>query len=203
MPKSPIENIFPVVNAKEKPMRMLSVLLLFCIAPVVVAQQTAEPTEKRVALNEAAQAFDASGAVALEASLTTTGLNGTVEAPVTSVRMVVRNAGPTAYNYVSGVVTVYDNAGVRCGEGAFKADVLAAGESFETDAPGIRIRCTPTSWRIMVTNLVPRVSPIAAPTPTARLVITVDGEEHPIQLSKPLTLNLGERKRTIVVREVP
>jgi len=192
-------------------MKMLSLVLLLCVAPLVVAQQTLPgvaqqtpaPVEKRVSLSEAAQALDASSAVALEATLTTAGLNGTPEAPVTNIRMVVRNAGSTAYVYISGFVTFYDNGGVRCGEGAFKADVLAGGESFETDAPGLRIRCTPTSWRIVVTNLVPRVPPFTAPTSSARLVITVDGEEHPIQLSKPLTLNVGDKKRTIVVREVP
>jgi hypothetical protein len=31
-------------------------------------------------------------------------------------------------------------------------------------------------------------------------VISIDGETHPIQLDKPLTLTLGERRRTIVVR---
>ena len=80
--------------------------------------------------------------------------------------------------------------------------MLAPKESFETDTPGIRLRCTPTSWRVVATNLIPKT--VLPPVPTAaRLVITVDGEEHPIQLEKPITLNLGNKRSTIVVREVP
>jgi hypothetical protein len=37
----------------------------------------------------------------------------------------------------------------------------------------------------------------------ANLIISVDGEEHPIQLDKPMVLTLGERQRTIVLREAP
>jgi hypothetical protein len=32
-------------------------------------------------------------------------------------------------------------------------------------------------------------------------VISIDGETHPIQLDKPMTIILGEKRRTIVVRE--
>jgi len=39
--------------------------------------------------------------------------------------------------------------------------------------------------------------------PTGNLVIVIDGESHPIQLDKPLVLTLGERRRTVVVREAP
>jgi hypothetical protein len=35
------------------------------------------------------------------------------------------------------------------------------------------------------------------------MIISVDGEEHPIQLDKPMILNLGERQRTIIVRRTP
>jgi hypothetical protein len=42
------------------------------------------------------------------------------------------------------------------------------------------------------------------PTPTnARLIISIDGEQHPLQLDKPLTLSSSDKPRTIVVREVP
>jgi hypothetical protein len=34
-------------------------------------------------------------------------------------------------------------------------------------------------------------------------VISIDGEAHPIQLDKPLTLTLGEKRRTIVVSTAP
>jgi hypothetical protein len=108
------------------------------------------------------------------------------------------------------LVTFYDGAGVRCGEGLFKADALAVGEAFETDTPGIRIRCAPVTWRIVASSLVPRVvsgGPVAAVTTASpsgiNLVISVDGEEHPIQLDKPMVLTLGARQRTIVLREAP
>jgi hypothetical protein len=118
--------------------------------------------------------------------------------------MVVRNRSTLAYAFVSGSVTFYDAAGVRCGEGVFKADALAIDESFETDSPGVRIRCEVTSWRIVATNLLPRLPPNAPIITLTRvpqnLIISIDGETHPIQLDRPLTLTLGERRRTIIVR---
>ena len=163
--------------------------------------------EKRVPLAEAAVALDASGAPALEASLRTTALNGSPDTPVTNVRMVVRNRSTLAYAFVSGSVTFYDAVGVRCGEGVFKADALAVDESFETDSPGLRIRCEAATWRLVATNLLPRIAPNAPITVLTRapqnLVISIDGETHPIQLDRPLTLTLGERRRTIVVRTAP
>lgn len=160
--------------------------------------------ERRVALTEVAVALDASGATALEATLRTTALNGAPDTPVTNVRLVVRNRSAISYAFVSGAVTFYDAAGVRCGEGVFKADVLAVDESFETDIPGLRIRCDAASWRIIATHLLPRMAPNQPSTTLTRapanLLISIDGEEHPIQLDKPLTVVLGERRRTIVVR---
>jgi hypothetical protein len=189
-------------------MKKLALVLVLSIAPAVVAQQNTTSTERPVSLNEKAIAQDATGATALEATLSTTALSGAPDTPVTNIRMVVRNASSISYAFVSGVVTFYDAPGVRCGEGVFKADVLAPNESFETDTPGIRIRCTPISWRIVATNLVPRLVPnptlpMAVARPTSRLVISVDGEQHPIQLDKPLRLNVGEKQRTIIVREAP
>ena len=160
--------------------------------------------EKRAALTEPAVALDASGAPALEATLRTTALNGAPDAPVTNIRMVVRNRSTMPYAFVSGSVSFYDAAGVRCGEGVFKADQLAVDESFETDSPGIRIRCEVTTWRLVATNLLPRTPPnasIGALTRTpSNFVISIDGETHPIQLDKPLVLTLGEKRRTIIVR---
>lgn len=188
--------------------KLAALLVVLCSAWIVNAQDsTAEPAEKRVPLSEAAVAFDGTGAAALEATLRTTPLSGAPEAPVTNVRLVIKNATSTAYSFVSGLVTFYDAAGIRCGEGVFKADVLAPNESFETDAPGLRIRCEAASWRMVVTNLVPRIAPNAAFAPLTRAVsnfeIVIDGESHPIQLDKPLVLTLGERRRTVVVRAVP
>jgi len=180
-------------------------LLLLCAALCVGAQETTGSlTEKRVPLSEAAVALDATGAPALEATLRNTALNGAPETPVMNVRMLIKNRSNVAYAFVAGSITFYDAAGVRCGEGVFKADSLAVDESFETDSPGLRIRCEAASWRVVATNLLLRLPPnapigalIRAP---ANLVISIDGETHPIQLDKPLTLTLGEKRRTIIVR---
>ena len=193
-------------------MRKLALcVIVLSSALYVSAQQTStNSAEKRSALTEAAVALDAAGASALEATLTTTTLNGAPETPVTNIRMVVKNSSTIPYSFVSGLVTFYDSAAVRCGEGIFKADAVAVNESFETDSPGIRIRCTPVSWRIVATNLLPRVVPSATTPPpstatrtSSNLIISVDGEQHPIQLDKPMVLNLGDRQRTIIVREAP
>ena len=163
-----------------------------------------------MALTETAVALDESGTSALEATLRTTAISGAEDSPVTNVRLVIKNSSNIAFAFVSGLVTFYDSAGVRCGEGLFKADALLAGEAFETDTPGIRIRCAPATWRIVANSLLPRVSPgSTAPAPLIlgrsglNLVISVDGEEHPIQLNKPMVVTLGDRQRTIVLREAP
>ena len=189
---------------------LIAVFVVLCSVLCVSAQETVPDNtlnEKRVPLAEAAVALDASGAPALEASLRTTALNGAPDTPVTNVRMVVRNRSTLAYAFVSGSVTFYDAAGVRCGEGVFKANALAVDESFETDSPGLRIRCEAATWRLVATNLLPRIAPNAPITVLTRapqnLVISIDGETHPIQLDRPLTLTLGERRRTIVVRTAP
>src|SRR5512134_1398473 len=119
-------------------MRKLAAMLVMFIAPLIVAQENAAPNERRVSLSEFAIALDADGAAVLEAKLLTTSLNGAPDAPVTNTRLIVRNTSTISFALVSGVVTFYDNAGVRCGEGVFKADALAANESFETDTPGVR-----------------------------------------------------------------
>ena len=188
-------------------------LLVSCFC--VMAQEPVGSIERRVALTEAAVALDGSGVAALEATLRTTALNGAADSPVTNIRLVVKNSSVVPYAFVSGLVTFYDSGGVRCGEGIFKADALSVNESFETDTPGIRIRCAPATWRIVATNLLPRVAPnspasiSAASTASAEkrarlnLIISVDGEEHPIQLERPMVLTLGAERRTIVVREAP
>ena len=174
----------------------------------VSAQQPAQDTvEVRVPLSETAVALDANRNAALEGTLRTTALNGATDMPVTNIRLVIKNVSALPYSYVSGLVTFYDGAGVRCGEGLLKADVMAINESVETDTPGIRIRCAPATWRIVATNLIPRIppgpTPITAATPPGNLIISVDGEEHPIQLDRPMVLNVGEKQRTIVVRQTP
>lgn len=186
-----------------------AVLLASCFC-VAAQQPTAASSEKRVALNEKAVALDGSGAPALEATLKTTVLNGSDDSPVTNISLVVRNSSSVPYGFVSGLVTFYDGAGVRCGEGVFKAEALSVDEAFETDTPGIRIRCAPSTWRIVANNLIPRVASTGAGSPSAsvgrtglNLVISVDGEEHPIQLQKPMVVKLGDAQRTIILREAP
>lgn len=193
-------------------MKILAACLCVLFSALFVNAQQEIPAagslnEQRVPLTQAAVALDAAGAPALEATLRTTALNGAPDTPVTNIRMVVRNRSAIPWAFISGAVTFYDAAGVRCGEGVFKADALAVDESFETDTPGLRIRCEAATWRVIATNLLPRLvpnAPIAGLTRTpTNLVISIDGETHPIQLDKPLTLTLGEKRRTIVVRSAP
>jgi len=193
---------------------MVAALLMASCFCVVAQEQAASSVERRVPLTETAVALDGSGMSALEATLRTTALIGAADSPVTNIRLVVKNSSVVPYAFVSGLVTFYDGAGVRCGEGIFKGDALTVNESFETDTPGIRIRCAPATWRIVATNLLPRVVPNVTTMTTAatasrerraglNLIISVDGEEHPIQLERPMVLNLGTAQRTIVVREAP
>lgn len=187
---------------------LIAVVVLLLSAVSSSAQETTQnPSERRVSLSEAAVALDAQGLPALEGTLRTTALHGAPDLPVMNTRLVVKNVSSRAYGYVSGLVTFYDGAGVRCGEGLLKADVLAINEAVETDTPGIRIRCAPATWRLVATNLLPRIPPGPVVFETAgvptNMIISVDGEEHPIQLDKPMILNLGERQRTIIVRRTP
>jgi hypothetical protein len=185
-------------------------IILMCLIALmsgygVVAQEIENAVEKRVPLTEPAVALDR-GAPALEGTLRTTALAGAPDNPVTNIRLVIKNVSSIPYNYVSGLVSFYDASGVRCGDGIFKADVLALNESVETDTPGIRVRCAPTTWRIVANDLLPRLSPGVAAVETARpanLIISVDGEDHPIQLDRPLVLRLGEQQRTLIVRQAP
>ena len=172
----------------------------------VSAQESKTPVEQRASLSQAATALDATGAPALEATLRTTSLNGAVDTPVTNARMVVKNVSSSSLTYASGTVTFYDSSGIRCGEGLFKLDALAQGESADTDAPGLRVTCSPSSWRIVALNLVarsPEQTMLPSSTSGPNLVISIDGEEHPIQLGKPMVLTLGDRQKTITVRQAP
>jgi len=196
------------------PLVLFAMILTTACAVTVAAQPAAE---QRVALTEAAAASDARGAPAIEARLSTMVLNGSDDSPVPNVRLVVKNSSANFYTYVSGWATFYDSGAVRCGEGLFKVDALAPGESSETDTPGLRLRCTPASWRIVATNLLTRTAdtakevvtapPPAEPAPEkpapVNFVISIDGEQHPIQIGNPIVLKLGNRNRKIVLRPVP
>jgi hypothetical protein len=192
---------------------LLLTLATFC-AVTIAAQQPAEP---RAGLNEAATGFDAKGAPAIEGKLLTQLLNGSEDSPITNVRLVVKNTSTNFYTYVTGWATFYDSGAVRCGEGLFKVDALAPGESSETDTPGLRLKCTPASWRIVATNLITRTADaakevlVAPPPPPAsepverrsvsNYVLSISGEDHPIQVGNPLVVKMGGKRVKIVLRE--
>lgn len=189
--------------------RMIAISSVLWLGVLSVPAQESAPSsrEQAVPLTQAAVALDGRSTPALEGTLRATALQGAPDTPVTNIWLVIRNVSALPYSYVSGLVTFYDGSGVRCGEGIFKADELLENESVEIDTPGIRIRCAPAAWRIVASNLLPRLSPALTKVETAakpsNLMISVDGEEHPIQLDRPMVLKLGERQRTIIVRQSP
>jgi len=134
------------------------------------SQTTADtrPSEPRVALAQVAVAYDVEGHEALNGRLRTQSLAGTPDAPVRDTRVVVENRSPIFYNYVSGWATFYGADGVRCGEGLWKLEALAPSEQVEVDTPGLRLTCTPSTWRIVATTLLTRTGDVAKPRePTA------------------------------------
>jgi hypothetical protein len=192
------------------------ILLTLTLLTVGAFSAAAQQSESR-ALTDVVTAPDASGAPAIEARLLTTMLNGAEDSPVTNVKLVIRNVSPNFYTYVTGWATFYDSAGVRCGEGLFKLDALAVNESAASDTPGLRLRCSPSTWRIAATNLLTRAADIAKtaepetvatepeverPAPI-NFIISIDGEEHPIQVNNPMVLKLGTRNRRILLRSAP
>ncbi|MFY9622021.1 MAG: hypothetical protein WAM70_03085 [Pyrinomonadaceae bacterium] len=191
--------------------RLALVATLICSFAIIVA---AQQSESRVALNQPATAVDIGGTPAIEATLTTQVLNGADDSPVTNIKLVVKNLGGVFYTYVTGWATFYDSAGVRCGEGLFKVDALSVGESAATDSPGLRLRCTPATWRIVATNLLTRAGDIAKPgestsssegerpAPT-NFVISIDGEDYPIQVNNPMVLRIANQDRRIVLKQIP
>jgi hypothetical protein len=197
-----------------RPFLLVLTLVAGCALPALAQQ----PTEQHVALNETPTAFDAKGIATLEGRLLTTVLNGSDDSPVSNVRLAIKNVSPNFYTYVTGWATFYDSGAVRCGEGLFKIDALAPDESAETDTPGLRLRCTPASWRIVATNLLTRTSDAAKPTETVappaettveekpaqvNFIITIDGNRYPIQVNRPMVLKMGNRNRKIILRPVP
>ena len=228
---------------------MKAIINVFCLALVLAVcgtgasaqgQQTpaegsaggGNNVEARVALTEAATAFDAQGRAALGGRLRTATLAGTQDAPTRNVLIVVENRSGFFYNYVSGSATFYDANGVRCGEGLWKVGTLAVGEAAEVDTPGLRLTCTPTTWRIVAINLLTRSTDVAKPdqpapaatdsattmTPTAnamtvtpttaaatmpRLEININGKTLPLQLGNPLEIVVGKERVNIIVNPVP
>ncbi|HKG15471.1 MAG TPA: hypothetical protein VKB12_19275 [Pyrinomonadaceae bacterium] len=123
----------------------------------------ARPSEPRVALAQAATAYDVEGHEALGGRLRTQSLAGTTDAPVRNTRIVVENRSPVFYNYVAGWATFYGEDGVRCGEGLWKLEALAPQEQVEVDTPGLRLTCAPATWRIVATTLLTRTGDVAKP----------------------------------------
>jgi hypothetical protein len=215
----------------------LCLALLACGAGVVQAQQQTaastsdvRPSEAHVPLAQAAVAYDVAGNEALGGRLRTQSLAGTPEAPVRNTRVVVENRSPVFYNYAAGWATFYGEDGVRCGEGLWKLEAFAPREQVEVDTPGLRLTCTPTTWRIVATTLLTRTGDVAkpreqtAPPPaepgsappasdpsapattaaaTPPLEINVNGKTIPIQLGNPLEIQVGKERVRIVVQQAP
>jgi hypothetical protein len=216
--------------------------LAACACLVAARAQAAQPQqppdergvrEARVALSDAATAYDIAGRVAVAARLRTTSLAGAADAPVRNAAIVVENRSGVFFNYASGWATFYDGAGVRCGEGLWKVEAFAPGESAEVDTPGLRLTCAPATWRVTALNLLTRSTDVAkpgepAPTtgappattaaeatpatpaqtaagaePSMRLEINVNGKTLPLQLDNPLDVLVGKERVLIVVRRAP
>ncbi len=175
----------------------------------------------RVPLTEQPIALDTAGRAVLAGRLrtaTNATLNGTLDAPIRNTRIVIENRSQIFFTYVSGFATFYDAEGVRCGEGLFKLDALAASESAETDTPGLRLTCAPAAWRIVATTLLTRTTDAAKPNdplpgstmqpaPAAAavppLVIDINGKTLPMQLGNPLDIKIGNERLKIVVSAAP
>lgn len=129
------------------------------------SQTTADvrPSEPRVPLAQVAVAYDVEGHEALNGRLRTQALAGSADAPVRDTRLVVESRSPVFYNYVAGWATFYGADGVRCGEGLWKLEALAPAEQVEVDTPGLRLTCTPATWRIVATTLLTRTGDVAKP----------------------------------------
>ena len=205
-----------------------AVLILGLCATAAQAQQpttntTGVTNEPRVALNEQATAFDVLGRTALAGRLRTQQLAATQDAPVRNVLLVLENSSQFFYNYVSGYATFYGADGVRCGEGLWKLEAFAPGEQAEVDTPGLRLTCTPATWRLSALNLLTRTTDVAKPaapasaadaaapplasvpvsTPAPRLEININGKTLPLQLGNPIDVVVGKERVVIVVQPVP
>lgn len=184
------------------------------------------PSEARVPLAQAAAAFDVAGREALAGRLRTQALAGTPDAPVRNTRIVIENRSPVFFTYATGWATFYAEDGVRCGEGLWKLEALAPAEQAEVDTPGLRLTCSPATWRVVALNLLTRTTDIAKPNQPAppageaaappppsstsppaangqRLEININGRTLPLQLDNPVEIVVGQERVRIVVREKP
>ncbi len=188
------------------------------------------PSEARVPLAQAATAFDVAGREALAGRLRTQAIVGTPDAPVRNTRIVIENRSPVFFTYATGWATFYAEDGVRCGEGLWKLEALAPAEQAEVDTPGLRLTCTPATWRVVALNLLTRTADIAKPNQPAppaaepaalssspappsspaapavngqRLEININGRTLPLQLNNPVEIVVGQERVQIVVRPAP
>lgn len=210
-------------------MKMKSIVLCGALVACSVVAARAQdattvqpPVEQPVAIAQKAVALDSAGREALTASLLTTTLQGTPEAPVKNVRFVIENRGASFYTYVSGTVTFYKEGGIRCGEGLFVLNALAPGESAEVDTPGLRLECAPASWRIVANNLMTRssgaaqvvappepptapqpVQPPPAPASPSPLYLTVDGQQYQVPVNSALEIPVRKRRIKITLSDQP
>lgn len=197
------------------------ITFLVCGVSSVCAQQTSATqgaaTEQRVGIEEQPVALDSSGHTALAAQLVTKALAATPDAPLRNVRFIIENRSQTPYTYVSGSVAFYDDKGVRCGEGQFTMNALAASEQAEVDAPGLLLTCTPRSWRIVADSLLTRTGETMRPaeeaampaqqqaTPTAptaptSVEVTVDDKSYNVPMGSTLDLPVKGKRVKITVR---
>src|SRR5688500_1818417 len=190
-------------------------------------------SEARVPLAQVAVAFDVAGREALHGRLRTQSLAGTHEAPVRNTRVVLENRSQFFLTYVSGWATFYDSEGVRCGEGLWKLEAFAPTEQVEVDTPGLRLTCTPATWRVVATTLLTRTGDVAKPreqaapppaepgtatapappdpaapparTPAATppLEINLTATTIPIPRGNPLEIIVGKERVRIVVQQAP
>ena len=123
----------------------------------------ARQSEARVPLAQVAVAFDVAGREAMSGRLRTQALAGTPEAPGRNARLVLENRSQFFLIYVAGWTTFYDSEGVRCGEGLWKLEAFAPNEQVEVDTPGLRLTCTPSTWRIVATTMLTRTGDVAKP----------------------------------------
>lgn len=198
---------------------VVCVALFVCCGLDVRAQETmpAETGEQRVSLEEQATALDSAGRQVLTGRLLTKALAGTVDAPVKNARFIIENRSSFFYTYVSGNVTFYDERGVRCGEGQFSLNALAPNEAAETDAPGLRLSCSPRTWRIVTNNLLlrtdstvtqalPPTEPVVPQPATSNtpvmlpLEIVVDNKVYNAPLGSTLEIPVRRRLVKITVR---
>jgi hypothetical protein len=149
-------------------------------------------SEARVPLAQAAVAFDVAGREAIHGRLRTQALSGTPEAPARNTRIVLENRSQFFLTYVSGWATFYDSEGVRCGEGLWKLEAFAPTEQVEVDTPGLRLTCTPSTWRVVATTMLTRTGDVAKPSAGA-----------PAPVESSLTTNPAATPSTTTTTEAP